>query len=48
MGDVATSYYLRMRVLDSPACSPISRGSFADRDISIDAMIQKEAVRRRG
>jgi len=42
MGEVVTSYYLRMRVLDRPGVSPTSRASSPIRDISIDAMIQKE------
>jgi homoserine dehydrogenase len=42
MGDVATSYYLRMRVLDRPGVLADITRILADRDISIDAMIQKE------
>src|SRR3954464_2332241 len=42
MGEVVTSYYLRMRVLDRPGVLPGITRILADRDISIDAMIQKE------
>jgi homoserine dehydrogenase len=42
MGDVVTSYYLRMRVLDKPGVLADITRVLADRDISIDAMIQKE------
>ena len=42
MGDVVTSYYLRMRVLDRPGVLADIARILADRDISIDAMIQKE------
>jgi len=42
MGDVRTSYYLRMRVLDRPGVLADITRILADRDISIDAMIQKE------
>ena len=42
MGDVVTSYYLRMRVLDKPGVLADITRALADRDISIDAMIQKE------
>jgi homoserine dehydrogenase len=42
MGDVETSYYLRMRVLDKPGVLADITRILADRDISIDAMIQKE------
>src|SRR6478736_5636673 len=42
MGEVATSYYLRMRVLDRPGVLADITRILADRDISIDAMIQKE------
>src|SRR5438034_2110956 len=42
MGDVVTSYYLRMRVLDRPGVVADITRILADRDISIDAMIQKE------
>ena len=42
MGDVQTSYYLRMRVLDRPGVLADITRILADRDISIDAMIQKE------
>jgi len=42
MGDVATSYYLRMRVLDRPGVLADITRILADLDISIDAMIQKE------
>jgi len=43
MGDVLTSYYLRMRVLDRPGVLADIARILADRDISIDAMIQKES-----
>jgi homoserine dehydrogenase len=42
MGEVATSYYLRMRVLDKPGVLADITRILADREISIDAMIQKE------
>ncbi len=42
MGDVETSYYLRMRVQDRPGVLADITRILADRDISIDAMIQKE------
>jgi len=42
MGDVATSYYLRMRVLDRPGVLADIARILADLEISIDAMIQKE------
>ena len=42
MGEVATSYYLRMRVQDRPGVLADITRILADRDISIDAMIQKE------
>ena len=42
MGDVVTSYYLRIRVLDRPGVLADIARILADRDISIDAMIQKE------
>jgi len=42
MGEVATSYYLRMRVLDRPGVLADITRILADREISIDAMIQKE------
>lgn len=42
MGEVITSYYLRMRVLDRPGVLADITRILADRDISIDAMIQKE------
>ena len=42
MGDVETSYYLRMRVLDRPGVLADITRILADREISIDAMIQKE------
>jgi homoserine dehydrogenase len=44
MGEVVTSYYLRMRVLDRPGVLADVARILADRDISIDAMIQKESV----
>jgi homoserine dehydrogenase len=42
MGEVETSYYLRMRVLDRPGVLADITRILADRDNSIDAMIQKE------
>jgi len=42
MGEVVTSYYLRMRVLDRPGVLADITRILADHDISIDAMIQKE------
>ena len=42
MADVETSYYLRMRVEDRPGVLADITRILADRDISIDAMIQKE------
>ena len=42
MGDVVTSYYLRMRVDDRPGVLADITRILADRGISIDAMIQKE------
>ncbi|HEV2976108.1 MAG TPA: homoserine dehydrogenase [Casimicrobiaceae bacterium] len=42
MGEVVTSYYLRLRVQDRPGVLADITRILADRDISIDAMIQKE------
>ncbi|MEP7206169.1 MAG: homoserine dehydrogenase [Casimicrobiaceae bacterium] len=42
IGEVRTSYYLRMRVLDRPGVLADITRILADREISIDAMIQKE------
>jgi homoserine dehydrogenase len=42
MGEVRTSYYLRMRVLDRPGVLADITRILADREISIEAMIQKE------
>ena len=42
MGEVETSYYLRMRVDDQPGVLADIARILADRGISIDAMIQKE------
>jgi homoserine dehydrogenase len=42
MGEVQTSYYLRMRVDDRPGVLADITRILADREISIDAMIQKE------
>ena len=39
---MVTSYYLRMRVDDKPGVLADITRILADRDISIDAMIQKE------
>jgi len=43
IGEVVTSYYLRIRVLDRPGVLADIARILADRDISIDAMIQKES-----
>ena len=42
MGDVTTSYYLRMRVKDQPGVLADITRVLADNNISIDAMVQKE------
>jgi len=42
IGEVVTSYYLRMRVEDRPGVLADITRILADREISIDAMIQKE------
>jgi homoserine dehydrogenase len=42
IGEVVTSYYLRMRVDDRPGVLADITRILADREISIDAMIQKE------
>ena len=42
IGEVETSYYLRMRVEDRPGVLADITRILADREISIDAMIQKE------
>ena len=42
MGEVETSYYLRMRVLDKPGVLARITRILADSRISIDAMVQKE------
>jgi len=42
IGDVVTSYYLRLRVDDKPGVLADITRILADREISIDAMIQKE------
>jgi homoserine dehydrogenase len=42
IGEVVTSYYLRMRVEDKPGVLADITRILADREISIDAMIQKE------
>jgi homoserine dehydrogenase len=42
MGEVETSYYLRMRVQDKPGVLADITRIFADLGISIDAMVQKE------
>ncbi len=42
MDEVVTSYYLRMRVLDSPGVLADITRVLADASISIDAMIQRE------
>jgi homoserine dehydrogenase len=42
MGEVETSYYLRLRVVDKPGVLADITRILADLEISIDAMIQKE------
>ena len=42
IGEVETSYYLRMRVDDRPGVLADITRILADREISIEAMIQKE------
>ncbi|NBS57220.1 MAG: homoserine dehydrogenase [Betaproteobacteria bacterium] len=42
MGEVETSYYLRMRVVDKPGVLADLTRIFAKASISIDAMVQKE------
>ncbi|MGH8704505.1 MAG: homoserine dehydrogenase [Burkholderiales bacterium] len=42
IGEVETSYYLRMRVLDRPGVLADITRALADSRISIDAMVQKE------
>ena len=42
MGEVETSYYLRMRVVDKPGVLADLTRILADAQISIDAMVQKE------
>jgi homoserine dehydrogenase len=42
IGEVETSYYLRMRVLDKPGVLARIARILADSRISIDAMVQKE------
>jgi homoserine dehydrogenase len=44
MGEVETSYYLRMRVLDRPGVLADITRILADSAISIEAMVQKEPV----
>ncbi len=43
MGDVVTSYYLRLRVADQTGVLAMVTGLLAAADISIDAMLQREA-----
>ena len=43
IGEALTSFYLRMRVLDKPGVLADITRILADSDISIDAMIQREA-----
>jgi homoserine dehydrogenase len=43
MGDVVTSYYLRLRVADEAGVLTKVTGILADTDISIDAVLQREA-----
>jgi homoserine dehydrogenase len=42
MGEVETSYYLRMRVMDKPGVLADLTRIFAEASISIEAMVQKE------
>jgi homoserine dehydrogenase len=42
IGEVVTSYYLRMRVIDRPGVLADITRILADSPISIDAMVQKE------
>ena len=42
MEEVVTSYYLRMRVVDRPGVLADITRILADREVSIDAMVQKE------
>jgi homoserine dehydrogenase len=43
MGDVVTSYYLRLRVADEAGVLTKVTGILADTGISIDAVLQREA-----
>jgi homoserine dehydrogenase len=43
MEEVVTSYYLRMRVVDRPGVLADITRILADHEVSIDAMVQKEA-----
>jgi homoserine dehydrogenase len=43
MADVVTSYYLRLRVADQTGVLAKVTGILADADISIDAVLQREA-----
>jgi homoserine dehydrogenase len=43
MGDVVTSYYLRLRVADQAGVLARVTGILAENDISIDAVLQREA-----
>jgi homoserine dehydrogenase len=43
MGEVVTSYYLRLRVADETGVLAKVTGILADADISIDAVLQREA-----
>jgi homoserine dehydrogenase len=40
---VVTAYYLRLRWPTRPACWPSVTGILAEHDISIDAVLQREA-----
>ena len=42
MAEVVTSYYMRMRVVDRPGVLADITRILADREVSIDAMVQKE------
>jgi homoserine dehydrogenase len=43
MGEIVTSYYLRLRVADQAGVLAKVTGILASLDISIDAMLQREA-----
>jgi homoserine dehydrogenase len=43
MGEVVTSYYLRLRVADQPGVLARVTGILAQADISFDAVLQRQA-----